>query len=189
MRSLATTTFGEQFAMQNLTNLALLALFFGAASARADTIYVSLDSNNTIATFDTTASNPTPKTFVSTGPNSNPTGLAFDSSGNLYSANDLTNSQQHDREVHARDWNRSSRARLEASRARGPRDRLVQQRLCWKRRRQQDLRIHTKRRRVCLRHGGGSSSFGLAFNSSGNLFVATGRRSFLDLGVHARRSR
>ena len=65
----------------------LLLLFAGFPAAHAGTLYVSLDGNNTIATYDTNASLPTPTTFVSTGPNSNPVGLAFDSSGNLYTAN------------------------------------------------------------------------------------------------------
>ena len=87
MCSVATMTLGERLFTQKFTILSLLALFLGATSASADTVYVSLDSNNTIATYDTNAISPTPKTFVSTGPNSNPAGLAFDSSGNLYSAN------------------------------------------------------------------------------------------------------
>ena len=71
----------------------LLLLFASVRTTCGDTIYVSLDGNNTIATYDTTATAPTPTTFVSTGPNSNPAGLAFDSSANLYSANTYTNSQ------------------------------------------------------------------------------------------------
>jgi sugar lactone lactonase YvrE len=70
-----------------LPGLAVLASYVGVSPARADILYVSLDGNNTIATYDTTALTPTPTTFVSTGPNSNPVGLAFDSAGNLYTAN------------------------------------------------------------------------------------------------------
>ena len=64
---------------------ALLAWHVGVAPARAGIIYVS-EGNNTIVTYDTTAAVPTPTTFASSGLN-NPYGLAFDTNGNLYAAN------------------------------------------------------------------------------------------------------
>jgi sugar lactone lactonase YvrE len=56
-----------------------------AATARADTLYVSLAAGGGIVTYDTTAAAPTPKTFASMGFNQ-PFGLAFDAAGNLYVA-------------------------------------------------------------------------------------------------------
>jgi sugar lactone lactonase YvrE len=74
-----------------MTRTRSLALFLAAALAcssttgRADTLYVNLINSNTIVTYNTAATNPTPMTFASTGP-SGAVGLAFDKAGNLYTA-------------------------------------------------------------------------------------------------------
>jgi sugar lactone lactonase YvrE len=54
--------------------------------ARADSLFISQASNNTIVTYDTTAAMPTPTTFVSGGAMDYPVGLAFDSRENLYAS-------------------------------------------------------------------------------------------------------
>jgi len=56
-----------------------------ATSARADLLYISQQIQNTILTYDTSASPPTPTTFA-TGLNQ-PSNIAFDLAGNLYVAN------------------------------------------------------------------------------------------------------
>ena len=63
-----------------------LSILSTGTLAQADTLYVSQGNNSMIVTYDTTASPPTPTTFARTGLNS-PYGLAFDSGGNLYAAN------------------------------------------------------------------------------------------------------
>jgi sugar lactone lactonase YvrE len=72
----------------------LLMLAFNSTTLAVDLLYVSLDDNS-IATYDTTGGvgstiKGTKATFASTNLN-NPTGLAFDTSGNLYVANFLGN--------------------------------------------------------------------------------------------------
>ena len=75
--------------------LSFLILFVGSASLPAvDLLYVTLE-NNTIVTYDTTGNNGatiagTVATFASTNM-SGPYGLAFDSMGNLYAANNSNN--------------------------------------------------------------------------------------------------
>ena len=70
---------------RSLTALLAVALACTATPAHADTLYVSL-FNNTVVTYDTTVTNPTPTTFASTGLG-NPGYMAFDSAGNLYVSN------------------------------------------------------------------------------------------------------
>jgi sugar lactone lactonase YvrE len=66
-----------------------LAVLLAAALAcvdtkgRADTLYVGL-GNQSIVSYDTTTSMPTPTFFASTGAPSNAEDLAFDKAGNLY---------------------------------------------------------------------------------------------------------
>jgi sugar lactone lactonase YvrE len=68
----------------NLGLVALICFFFGTGFAHADTIYVGVyNGSSTIEKFD---SNGHGTVFASTGL-SNPQGLAFDNSGNLYVAN------------------------------------------------------------------------------------------------------
>jgi len=69
---------------------ALLGLHLAIAPVRADLLFVGQYSNNTIVSFDTTASLPTPTTFATTGLDQ-PYFLAFDAAGNLYAANSLSN--------------------------------------------------------------------------------------------------
>ena len=69
---------------------ALLTLHIGRAPVRADLVYVASLDNNTIVSFDTTASPPTPTTFASSGLD-HPYFLAFDAAGNLYAANSGNN--------------------------------------------------------------------------------------------------
>ena len=90
-------TFGAGVRRCLLALVPLLGLHFGIPSVQADTLYVSNLDNNTIVSFDTTASPPTPTTFASTGLD-HPYFLAFDAAGNLYAANSC---KQHDRAVHA----------------------------------------------------------------------------------------
>ena len=71
--------------------LGLLVLFAGSASLPAvDLLYVTL-SDNTVASYDTTGNNGTvisaSKAIFTSTNISNPWGLSFNSSGNLYAAN------------------------------------------------------------------------------------------------------
>jgi sugar lactone lactonase YvrE len=66
-----------------LAALLVVALVCAATTAFAGTLYVNEGPNSTIVAFDTTATNPTPTIFASTGPH-NPGGLAIDASGNVY---------------------------------------------------------------------------------------------------------
>jgi sugar lactone lactonase YvrE len=64
----------------------VVALTCTATRSHADLVYASLADDNLIVTYDSTATNPTPTIFASTGLSS-PRGLAFDAAGNLYVAN------------------------------------------------------------------------------------------------------
>ena len=70
---------------QTFAALLAVAPTCGGATTSAATLYVT-SGTNSILTYDTTATNPTPTTFTSTGLNQ-PFGLAFDAASNIYAAN------------------------------------------------------------------------------------------------------